>query len=125
MFDVPINGAITQIFLATLLFILASLTLGLVISTKAKTQLQSMQMTIFIILPSILLSGFMFPYEGMPLFAQWLAEILPTTHFIRIIRGIVLRGADMMELWRDTLWLIGFTIFGMLIAIMRFKKNLD
>ncbi|KJG38656.1 ABC transporter [Photobacterium angustum] len=125
VFDVPINGAITQIFLATLLFILASLTLGLVISTKAKTQLQSMQMTIFIILPSILLSGFMFPYEGMPLFAQWLAEILPTTHFIRIIRGIVLRGADMMELWRDTLWLIGFTIFGMLIAIMRFKKNLD
>ncbi len=125
VFDVPINGAITQIFLATLLFILASLTLGLVISTKAKTQLQSMQMTIFIILPSILLSGFMFPYEGMPLFAQWLAEILPTTHFIRIIRGIVLRGADMMELWRDTLWLVGFTIIGMLIAIMRFKKNLD
>lgn len=125
VFDVPINGAVSQIFLATLLFILASLTLGLMISTKAQTQLQSMQMTFFIILPSILLSGFMFPYEGMPVLAQWLAEVLPTTYFIRIIRGIVLRGADMVELWRDTLWLVGFTLVGMFIAIKRFKKTLD
>ncbi|PQJ40870.1 ABC transporter [Photobacterium aquimaris] len=125
IFDVPINGSLTQIFLGTLLFIVASLTLGLVISTKATTQLQAMQMTIFILLPSILLSGFMFPYEGMPVVAQWIAEVLPTTHFIRIIRGIVLRGADLVDLWRDTLWLIIFTIVGLIVASIRFKKTLD
>ncbi|MCD9466904.1 ABC transporter permease [Photobacterium iliopiscarium] len=125
IFDVPINGSLVQIFLGTVLFILASLTLGLVISTKATTQLQAMQMTIFILLPSILLSGFMFPYEGMPVVAQWIAEVLPTTHFIRIIRGIVLRGADLVDLWRDTLWLVIFTIIGLIIASIRFKKTLD
>ncbi|SMY15291.1 Inner membrane transport permease YbhS [Photobacterium aquimaris] len=113
------------IFLGILLFIVASLTLGLVISTKASTQLQAMQMTIFILLSSILLSGFMFPYEGMPVVAQWIAEVLPPTHFIRIIRGIVLRGADLVDLWRDILWLIIFTIFGLIVASIRFKKTFD
>ncbi|WP_159310371.1 ABC transporter permease, partial [Klebsiella pneumoniae] len=77
IFAVPINGALSQILFGTLLFISASLTLGLVISTIANTQLQAMQMTVFILLPSILLSGFMFPYEGMPTAAQWLSELLP------------------------------------------------
>ncbi|QSA19885.1 ABC transporter permease, partial [Vibrio furnissii] len=94
IFDVPINGSLSQILFGTLLFISASLTLGLMISTVASTQLQAMQMTVFILLPSILLSGFMFPYEGMPVVAQWIAEVLPATHFMRLIRGIVLRGAD-------------------------------
>ncbi|MGR5066701.1 ABC transporter permease [Photobacterium sp. DNB22_13_2] len=125
IFDVPINGAISQILLGTLLFISASLTLGLVISTIASTQLQAMQMTVFILLPSILLSGFMFPYEAMPVAAQWISEVLPATHFMRLIRGIVLRGADLMGLWRDTLWLAGFTVFGLLVASKRFKKSLD
>ncbi|GLT19688.1 transport permease protein [Vibrio zhanjiangensis] len=125
IFDVPINGALSQILLGTLLFISASLTLGLVISTIATTQLQAMQMTVFVLLPSILLSGFMFPYEGMPIAAQWIAEALPATHFMRLIRGVVLRGADLIELWRDTLWLASFTILGLIVASARFKKNLD
>ncbi len=111
--------------MGTLLFIAASLTLGLVISTIANTQLQAMQMTVFILLPSILLSGFMFPYEGMPVAAQWIAEVLPATHFMRMIRGIVLRGADLFDLWRDTLWMIGFTLLGLIVASTRFKKSLD
>lgn len=125
IFGVPINGAISQILLGTLLFISASLTLGLVISTIATTQLQAMQMTVFILLPSILLSGFMFPYEGMPVAAQWIAEVLPATHFMRMIRGIVLRGADLFDLWRDTIWMIAFTLFGLILASFRFKKSLD
>ena len=125
IFGVPINGAISQILLGTLLFISASLTLGLVISTITTTQLQAMQMTVFILLPSILLSGFMFPYEGMPVAAQWIAEVLPATHFMRMIRGIVLRGADLFDLWRDTIWMIGFTLFGLILASFRFKKSLD
>jgi len=125
IFAVPINGALTQILFGTLLFISASLTLGLLISTVAQTQLQAMQMTIFILLPSILLSGFMFPYEAMPVAAQWISEILPATHFMRMIRGIVLRGADLMDLWRDALWLFVFTVIGIIVASMRFKKSLD
>ncbi|PSV44419.1 ABC transporter [Photobacterium indicum] len=125
IFAVPINGALTQILFGTLLFISASLTLGLLISTIAQTQLQAMQMTIFILLPSILLSGFMFPYEAMPVAAQWISEILPATHFMRMIRGIVLRGADLMDLWRDALWLFVFTVIGIIVASMRFKKSLD
>jgi len=125
VFHVPINGSIIQILLGTLLFILASLTLGLIISTRAQSQLQAMQMTIFILLPSILLSGFMFPYEGMPELAQWIAEVLPATHFMRVIRGVVLRGADLLDLWRDVIWLIGFTLIGLFIATLGFKKSLD
>ncbi|ASG01246.1 MULTISPECIES: ABC transporter permease [Vibrio] len=125
IFDVPINGAISQILFGTLLFIAASLTLGLVISTIASTQLQAMQMTVFILLPSILLSGFMFPYEGMPVAAQWISEALPATHFMRMIRGIVLRGANLMDLWRDALWMLSFTVGGIIVASLRFKKSLD
>ncbi|MEC4725496.1 ABC transporter permease [Shewanella sp. D64] len=125
IFDVPINGDITQLLLGTLLFIAASLTLGLIISTIARTQLQAMQMTIFIILPTILLSGFMFPFEAMPKPAQWIAEILPATHFMRIIRAVVLRGGEVSDMPFDALWLIGFTIIGIIIASMRFNKRLD
>jgi ABC-type multidrug transport system, permease component len=125
LFDVPFNGGLSQLAIATLLFICASLVLGLVISTIAKNQLQSMQMTIFILLPSILLSGFMFPYEGMPLAAQYISEALPATHFIRLIRGVVLRDVAVVEMSFDMLWLIGFTCVGLLVAALRFKKNLD
>ena len=125
LFDVPIRGGIDSIALAAMLFICASLTLGLVISTIAKTQLQSMQMTVFILLPSILLSGFMFPYEAMPIAAQWIAEALPATHFMRMSRAIVLRDAQVMDLQFDALWMIGFTCIGLLIASMRFSKRLD
>lgn len=125
VFNVPIRGDISQIFLASLLFICASLTLGLIISTVAKSQLQSMQMTVFILLPSILLSGFMFPYEGMPELAQWIAEILPATHFVRMIRAIILREAHLFDVGEDAIWLVGFTMIGLLIASLRFKKRLD
>ncbi|WP_434341063.1 ABC transporter permease [Motilimonas cestriensis] len=125
LFDVPFRGGIDSMALASLLFICASLTLGLVISTIAKTQLQSMQLTIFILLPSILLSGFMFPYEAMPVAAQWIAEALPATHFMRMSRAIVLRDAEVMDLSLDALWLLGFTAIGLLVASLRFSKRLD
>jgi ABC-2 type transport system permease protein len=125
VFAVPINGEPLQILAATLLFIAASLTLGLIISTVAKTQLQAMQMTVFILLPSILLSGFLFPYEGMPLPAQYIAEALPATHFVRMIRAIVLREAVLADLRYDSLFLAGFTAGGMLLATLKFRKSLD
>lgn len=124
-FNVPINGGLSQLTLATLLFICASLVLGLVISTIAKSQLQSMQMTVFILLPSILLSGFMFPYEGMPKAAQYIAEAMPATHFIRLVRGVVLRDVEVVNMTFDMVWLIVFTIVGLFIAALRFKKTLD
>ena len=125
IFKVPINGGLLQISLATLLFISASLTLGLVISTIAKNQLQSMQMTVFILMPSILLSGFMFAYEGMPKIAQNIAEALPATHYIRLIRGVVLRNVELSNMAYDLYWLALFTIGGLLVSSLRFKKNLD
>ncbi|WP_296063422.1 ABC transporter permease [uncultured Amphritea sp.] len=125
LFNVPINGNLLQLAGATLLFITASLTLGLIISTIAKSQLQSMQMTIFVLLPSILLSGFMFPYEGMPLAAQYIAEALPATHFMRLIRGVVLKDVDVVNLAADMYWLALFTLGGLAVASIRFKKRLD
>ena len=125
IFAVPINGRFDQIYLAALAFISASLTLGLLVSTFAKTQLQAMHLAMFLLIPSILLSGFMFPYEGMPVTAQWIAEALPATHFIRMIRAIVLRGATLADLIPDLCWLIGFTFLGTLAAAKRFKKRLD
>src|SRR3546814_13632623 len=84
-----------------MLLIVANLTLGLLISTRAQSQFQAMQMTFFVFLPSILLSGFMFPFAGMPRVVQWLAEVLPLTHFMRLIRGIMLRGANLVDLWPE------------------------
>lgn len=125
IFDVPMNGRLDQLVLGVFAFISASLTLGLLVSTIAKTQLQAMQLTVFLLIPSILLSGFMFPYEGMPDAAQWIAEALPATHFIRMVRAIVLRGATLEDLQPDLWWLIGFTVFGVIAAASRFKKRLD
>ena len=125
IFSVPIDGSVAQILWATLLFISASLTLGLIISTIATTQLQAMQMTVFVLLPSILLSGFMFPFEGMPKAAQWLAELLPATHYMRLMRGIILRGASIGHMWTDVIALAAFTLCGIVVAAMRFKKTLD
>jgi len=125
VFNVPVNGGLLQLAGVTFLFITASLTLGLVISTIAKSQLQSMQMTVFVLLPSILLSGFMFPYEGMPEVAQYIAEALPATHFMRLIRGVVLRDVQMIDMTVDITWLALFTLVGLGVASLRFKKNLD
>lgn len=125
LFAVPIKGSVLDVYLAAVLLILANLALGLMISTKAASQFQAMQMTVFILLPSILLSGFMFPYAGMPVAAQWLAEALPMTHFLRLIRGVMLRGASLWELWQDVLYLAAFIAVMMSAAVARFSKRLD
>jgi len=125
LFQVPIRGSIVEVYLASALLILANLTMGLLISTKAQSQFQAMQMTFFVFLPSILLSGFMFPFAGMPKVVQWLAELLPLTHFLRLIRGIMLRGAGLAELWPPVLALVAFTAVMMTAAIARFRKRLD
>ncbi|QNP41099.1 ABC transporter permease [Lysobacter solisilvae (ex Woo and Kim 2020)] len=125
LFDVPVRGSLLDVYLAAVLLIFANLTLGLLISTKAASQFQAMQMTFFVFLPSILLSGFMFPFAGMPRVIQWIAEILPLTHFLRLIRGIMLRGAGLLELWPDVLALVAFTAVMMTLAISRFRKRLD
>jgi ABC-2 type transport system permease protein len=125
LFDVPIRGSLLDVYLAGVLLILANLALGLLISTKAQSQFQAMQMTFFVFLPSILLSGFMFPFAGMPKVVQWLAEVLPLTHFLRLIRGIMLRGAGLPELWPDVLALLVFIAVMMTLAIARFHKRLD
>jgi ABC-2 type transport system permease protein len=125
MFHVPVNGRVIDVYLVSLVFIAANLTLGLVISTVAKNQFQAMQMTFFFFMPSILLSGFMFPFEGMPVAAQYIAEVLPLTHFVRLIRGIMLRGAEITQMSIDVYALFAFTIITMSFAILRFKKRLD
>lgn len=125
LFEVPIRGSALDVYLAAVLLILANLTLGLLISTAARSQFQAMQMSFFVFLPSILLSGFMFPFSGMPRVAQWLAEALPLTHFLRLVRGVMLRGADLLELWPDVLALAAFAVLMMTAAILRFRKRLD
>jgi ABC-2 type transport system permease protein len=125
LFQVPLRGTLMDVYLVSLLFIVANLALGLVASTIAHTQFQAMQMTFFILLPSILLSGFVFPFEGMPEPAQWIAEVLPMTHFMRLIRGVVLRGAELHELSGELLILGGFIVVAMSIAVGRFQKRLD
>jgi ABC-2 type transport system permease protein len=125
LFEVPVRGALFDVYVAAILLILANLTLGLMISTKAQSQFQAMQMTFFVFLPSILLSGFMFPFAGMPRIVQWLAEVLPLTHFLRLIRGVMLRGANLVELWPEVLALLAFITVMMTAAILRFRKRLD
>ncbi len=125
LFHVPVAGSLLDVYLAALVFIAANLTLGLVISTVAQSQFQAMQMTFFFFLPSILLSGFMFPFDGMPRAAQYIAELLPLTHFMRLIRGIVLRGASIGDLMSEIYALFGFAAVTLTLATRRFHKRLD
>lgn len=125
LFDVPIRGSVLDLYIAGIAFIAANLALGLLISTITKTQFQAMQVTMFILIPSILLTGFMFPFDGMPVAAQYLGELLPTTHFVRLTRGIMLREAAIGEIASDLYFLLGFTIVAMIAAAQRFKKILD
>ena len=125
VFHVPVRGSLLDVYLASLTYIAATLALGIFISTMAKTQFQAMQMAFFLFLPQILLSGFMFPYDGMPRVAQWIAEIFPLTHFLRLIRGIMLRGAGLGELWIEWAILGAFVIVVLGVAVRRFRKSLD
>jgi ABC-2 type transport system permease protein len=125
LFGVPFRGQLGDLYGAALVFIAASLALGLLISTLARSQFQAMQMTFFFFLPSILLSGFMFPFDGMPRPAQLIAEVLPLTHFVRMVRGIMLRGASFGELAAETAALLVFFTLVLLLAVLRFRKRLD
>jgi ABC-2 type transport system permease protein len=125
IFHVPVRGSLFDVYAASLLFIIASLSLGVFLSTLASSQFQAMQMAFFTFLPQILLSGFMFPFAGMPRPAQWLAEILPMTHFMRLIRGIMLRGAGLFDLWPELAAIAAFCVVVLGIAILRTRKRLD
>jgi ABC-2 type transport system permease protein len=125
IFDVPINGSMLDLYLAAALFIAATLTLGLVISTVARTQFQAFQFSFVTLLPSILLSGFVFPFDGMPPLAQWIAQVLPLTHFVEMIRGILLRGAPLADMGRPALKLAVFLVVMLAVATLRFRKRLD
>jgi ABC-2 type transport system permease protein len=125
LFDVPLRGSLLELYTSALVFIVASLSLGVLLSTLAQSQFQAMQMAFFTFLPQILLSGFMFPYAGMPVAAQYVAEILPLTHFLRLIRGIMLRGAGLAELWHSLAALGVFIVVVLGIAVSRVRKRLD
>jgi ABC-2 type transport system permease protein len=125
IFDVPINGSLVDLYLAAALFIAATLTLGLVISTFVQTQMQAMQLSFLTLLPSILLSGFVFPFDGMPQLARWIAQVLPLTHFVEMIRGILLRGAPLADMLVPAAKLGVFLLVTLAIATMRFRKRLD
>ena len=125
LFNVPVVGSLIDLYVAAAAFIAANLMLGLVISTLAQTQFQAIQLSIFTLLPSILLSGFMFPFDGMPRVAQWIAQILPLTHFVELVRGIVLRGAPLGALWLPLMKLGIFLAIAMAVAATRFRKRLD
>jgi len=125
IFGVPILGSLPLLLCVSILFIAANLAVGITFSTVAQNQLQAMQMAFFFFLPSILLSGFMFPFQGMPNWAQWVGSVLPLTHYLRVVRGIVLKGnglADIApELWPMALFLAVM----MLVAVKRYRQTLD
>jgi ABC-2 type transport system permease protein len=125
IFAIPFLGAAAPLALALLLFIFTNLMLGYLISTVARTQMQAMQMTFFVFLPSILLSGFMFPFAAMPGWAQAIGQCLPITHFLRIVREVMLKGATMPDILGD-LWPIA-AILSVLtaLALIRFRRTLD
>jgi ABC-2 type transport system permease protein len=125
LFGVPVLGSLLLLAGLSTLFITANLSIGYTFSTVAQNQLQAMQMSMMFFLPNILLSGFMFPFAGMPSWAQWIGEALPLTHFIRIVRAIMLKGSGAQDLHTDAWALIGLTLFAMTIAVTRFRRTLD
>jgi len=125
LFFVPFVGSMTVLYVVALLFIAANLTIGITLSSLAQNQLQAMQLTFFYFLPTMLLSGFMFPFRGMPGWAQAIGEVLPATHFLRVVRGILLKGNGWVELWPNIWPLIAFTVIVMAFAVIFYRKTLD
>ena len=125
LFGVPLLGSLLLLAMLSTLFITANLAIGYTFSTLAQNQLQAMQMTLMFFLPNILLSGFLFPFAGMPVWAQWIGEALPLTHYLRIVRAIMLKGASLPDLYFDTLALAGLMLLAMAIAVTRFRRTLD
>jgi ABC-2 type transport system permease protein len=125
LFDVPMLGSLVLLSSVLILFIAANLAVGFTFSTLARNQLQAMQLTFFFFLPSILLSGFMFPFRGMPRWAQWIGEALPLTHFMRVVRGILLKGNDLAQV-APNLWPIAlFMLLAGVVALLRYRETLD
>jgi ABC-2 type transport system permease protein len=125
LFDVPILGDLTLLALLSTLFIATNLAIGYTFSTLAQNQLQAIQMAMMFFLPNMLMSGFVFPFLGMPVWAQWVGESLPLTHFIRIVRSIMLKGSTLQDLQYDALALVGLMAIAMIIAVTRFRRTLD
>jgi len=125
LFSIPLEGSLTLLLFGVLLFIAANVTLGYTFSTLARTQMQAMQMTFFYFLPSLLLSGFMFPFRGMPGWAQALGEIMPLTHFLRVVRGIMLKGNGFAEIWPNLWPIAAFWLAIGGLALLRFRRTLD
>jgi ABC-2 type transport system permease protein len=125
LFGVPLAGSLSLLAALTVLFIATNLAAGYTFSTMAQNQLQAMQMAMMFLLPSILLSGFMFPFAGMPNWAQWLGEFMPLTHYLRIVRAIMLKGSTLANLQNEVLALTGLMLLAMLIAVTRFRRTLD
>jgi ABC-2 type transport system permease protein len=125
LFGVPLFGSVVLLATLSTLFITTNLSIGYTFSTIAQNQLQAMQMSMMFLLPSILLSGFLFPFAGMPTWAQWIGEFLPLTHYLRIVRAVMLKGSSLAHLRFDTLALVGLTLMSMVIAITRFRRTLD
>jgi ABC-2 type transport system permease protein len=125
LFGVPVRGSLVMLALLSTLFITTNLSIGYTFSTIAQNQLQAMQMSIMFFLPSILLSGFMFPFLGMPVWAQYVGEALPLTHYLRIVRAIMLKGATLQNLEYDAAALVSLMLLAMAIAVMRFRRTLD
>jgi ABC-2 type transport system permease protein len=125
LFGVPVYGSLLLLAALSTLFIAANLAIGYTFSTMAQNQLQAMQMSIMFFLPNILLSGFMFPFAGMPSWAQWVGECLPLTHYMRIVRAIMLKGSTLQNLQYDAIALFGLMMLAMTIAVARFRRTLD
>ncbi len=125
LFDVPMVGSLALVYAVSLPFIAANLAMGITFSTLAKNQLQAVQMAFFFFLPSILLSGFMFPFRGMPEWAQWVGSILPNTHFLRIVRGILLKGNGLAEIAPELWPLLAFLVVAMAVGVKRYRQTLD
>jgi ABC-2 type transport system permease protein len=125
LFDVPLEGSFTLLMAMIGVFIVANLGVGFTFSTLARNQLQAMQMTFFFFLPSMLLSGFMFPFRAMPQWAQWIGEVLPLTHFLRIVRGIMLKGNTAAMLLPDLWPMLAFMLAAGALALLRYRQTLD
>jgi len=125
VFEVPLSGNVLLLYAIALLFVIASLSFGLFISTLVRTQQQAMQVAFFFVLPNILLSGFMFPRQAMPPLFQWLGLLLPLTHFLKVLRGILLKGVGLEALWREVAVLTGFAVVMIAASVRRFHKTLD
>lgn len=125
LFDVPLRGSLVLLYALSLPFIVANLGMGLLISTAVKSQVQAMQLGFFFLLPSILLSGFMFPREAMPVAAQWIGFALPLTYFLELVRGVLLKGVGFTYLWRETAILSGFALAVIAVSVRRFQKTLE